>query len=137
MNLFIMAIPVALASLWVAMRYKNPGAIGFGGAVIALYGVLTQGNGLAWIILLISASLFVIGMLVNRAIDDFFHWGALLVNAFQLLWSALIAIFGWGFWRQTSQVPTAFVVVAIIAILAILAIFIWWLTRRTTSTDTH
>ncbi len=137
MTSIALMIVLALAAIWTARRYLSPGSIGLAGVAIAMLGAQAHSSKWAWFVLLLSVILFVIGMLVNRAKGDLFHWGALLVNAFQLLWSALIAIFGWGFWRQTSQVPTVSVALVVIATVGNFVYFIWWLTRRTASTNTN
>lgn len=129
-TLLIVGILITAAAIWVARRYKNQGALGLGGIAVALYGLLLAPSGFSLIILMISATLFALGMVVNRSIDDLFHWGALLVNLLHWAWAWVTAIFGWDIWRQTSEVPTVMVVLAFLVIVALIAWGAWWLTQR-------
>lgn len=134
---FVFTVIACAAAIWVASRYQDPGAIGFGGIVIAALGWLASPTGWATIIMLISAALFVAGMLVVRSIDDWFHWGALLVSLLQWIQLALATVFGWDVWQQIVRVPAWLAFIAFIMVVIAMFIAVTWVRRRPATATNH
>jgi hypothetical protein len=121
MNIIVILILVVL-SLWVTRSYDSVGTIGLVGIVTAGFNLSqSMDQWLNWVIGVISAILFVIGMLAPLKVDDWFHWSALLVNL--VPW-----IVGWPFWTMMATLP---VVLLIIGLVLALIGLVWVGTKLT------
>lgn len=128
--MIIISLVVLAASLWVAARYKAIGAIGLAGLVIA--GTMVWENPtspLHWVIGAISAILFVLGQVVEKRIDDYFHWGALFVNVVPLTWWLILWIIGWPIWTEAMSAPVVLIVLGVIALIIVTVLAIVKLVR--------
>jgi len=123
-------IAAVMLSYWVADEDNSARPLGLGAVFISLVTATCWVTSLpAWtavVVILTTLALFLVGMLASDRIDDWFHYGAMLVALFGKLVAGLLPLL-WGV--LTGEVTIPVIVLVLLVLFAVVG-FLGWRSER-------